>query len=71
MSLDHVQKCRIAAKDTIKNRISIVKKAYNNKEGRTSASLGALKTATILIGYGAYALIPEKLRTYTIFDDVD
>lgn len=71
MEKNHVKDCGNAIFETMSNRKKILSKAYKEKDGRILATLGVLKTTAIVLGYGVYSMMPEKLRTYDIYDSVE
>ncbi len=66
----HIKSCIAAVKGTCDNRAKRLKQAYAQKEGRVSATLGTVKTAVAVIGYGVYAGMPTGLREYDVYDCV-
>ncbi len=67
----HLKNCLRAVKGTCNNRKVKLQKAYSEKEGRVATSLGTLKTAAAVIGYGLYAGMPTGLRDYETYDSLD
>ena len=67
----HIEGCINAVSETCSNRKLRLRKAYSKKNGRVLASLGVLKTAAAVIGYGLYAGLPVGLRNYEVYDGFD
>ena len=59
-----------ALKETCSNRKKKLEKAYKEKEGRIITTLGTVKTAAAVIGYGLYAGMPTGLREYDVYDGI-
>ncbi len=67
---NHIKKCIDAITGTCINRKAKLKQAYDAKEGRIVTTLGAVKTAVAVVGYGLYAGMPPGLREYEVYDGI-
>ena len=68
---NHRTKCLRAVKSVFTNRKRSVSSAFKSKERRTLEVLGAVKSASVILGYGFYSILGDDLRHYRVDDEVD